>query len=81
MRYSGFHLWVTNSKLTKVNSNQKSLAFNDPSVPCEKEASDLSTLQENQHYNQHSHAACFKGEVRADNYRHNFQSCRQTSPL
>lgn len=56
MRYSGFHLQVTNSKLTKVNSNQKSLAFNDHSVPCEKEASDLSALERNQHYNQYSHA-------------------------
>lgn len=69
MRYTGFHLWVTNSKLTKVNSNQKSLAFNDLSLPCEEEASDLSTLQKNHHYNQHSHAACFKVEVGSDDYR------------
>lgn len=52
MRYSGFRLQVTNSKLTEVNSNQKSLAFNDRSVPCEKEASDPGALQKNHHYNQ-----------------------------
>lgn len=63
MRYSGFRLQVTNSKLTKVNGNQKSLAFNDCSVPCEKEASDLCALQKNHHYNQYSHAVYFKGET------------------